>query len=104
MADEIHVADIGATLQIEVTKNNLAIDISSYTTLEIIVEYPDATTTTFTASTTTDGTDGLMEYVTTAAGDLPQAGNHRMQGRLAKASPLEDFKTEIVSFEVKANL
>lgn len=104
MADEVHIGDIGAIFELEIQEDGATIPIDSYTTAkEIIFLKPDGTTKVVNAAVfTTDGTDGKMRYVTTAAGELDQEGNWQMQGRLEKAG--ENFKTEVVVFPVTANL
>ena len=103
MANEVHVADFGTVFELEIEEDGAAIDISSYITLEIIFLKPDGTTkVTNTAVFSSDGTDGKMRYITTAASEIDVPDNWSMQGRLAKTG--QDFKTEIVKFEVVANL
>lgn len=103
MSDEVHVGDFGTAFELEIQEDGSTIDISSYTTLQMIFLKPDGVTKlTETAVFTTDGVDGLMQYVTTAASEIDVAGNWKRQGRLAKVG--EDFKTEVVVFEVIDNL
>lgn len=104
MADEVHVGDIGTVYELEIQESGSSIDISSYTTLQIIFLSPadDAVSVAKTALFTTDGTDALMRYVSLLATEFDVAGNWQMQGRLAKTG--QDFKTEVVLFDVVNNL
>ena len=75
MADEkIKVGDIGTELQIYLTDQDGAVDISSATTMEFNFKKPNDSTITRTATHITDGTDGGMKYAFIAA-DLDLAGD-----------------------------
>ncbi len=77
------------------------IDISSAITKELVFAKPDNTTTTKTATFTTDGTDGQMEYVT-LADDLDTVGMWKLQASFV--FPTGTWKSSVASFEVHANL
>lgn len=80
--------DIGARIVLRVKqKNGEPYDaISTALVKQIKVTTPSGTQKVFTATFGTapfgDGTgeDGVVEYVTTAASDLPEAGVHKVQG------------------------
>jgi len=50
------------------------VDISSYTTLQILLAPANGSTTTFTAAFTTDGTDGRIQYQT-VTGNIPSTAS-----------------------------
>jgi len=81
-----------------------AVDISSATTRQLIFRKSDSSTnTTVTASLVTDGTDGKMEYVTSATSFLSVGGIWRVQGYVVLSSG-DEFKTNIHTFRVEDNL
>jgi len=72
--------DIGTVFQILIYKNGAARPIDAGTGLTIYFRKPDASILEKTATFTTDGTDGKMQY-TTVAGDLDQSGLWGIQGK-----------------------
>ncbi len=103
MANEVHEGDFGTVYELEIQEDGALLDISSYTTRQIIFKKPTSgDLVTNTAVFSSDGTDGKIRYTTTTALEIDEDGNWNMQGRLAKSGA--DFKTEIVVFEVVANL
>ena len=82
--ESIQTGAIGAVLRIKpLDSDGEEIDYSDATTLNIIIGYPDGTTSSKTGSFTTDGTDGLIQYAT-ITGDLSMTGPHTIQGRFRK--------------------
>lgn len=73
--------DIGVTVRLTIVDDadGSAVDISAATTKQIIFVSPSGTSTTRTASFTTDGTDGQIEYVT-VDGAVNAEGEWRVQG------------------------
>ncbi len=66
---------IGATLRGTITNGGTAMDVSAASTLELIFTHQQTeAAATFTAAFTNTGTDGLVQYTTTAATDFPDAG------------------------------
>ncbi len=76
-------------------------DISSASTKTIIIEKPDSTIISASATFLTDGTDGKI-YYRTVIGDLNQAGTYNVQSYL-EMSDFIGYSTP-VSFTVYANL
>ena len=101
MASQIHVGDIGTTLIVTILEDGSVVDISSASSLQIIIKKPDATTLTKTGVFTTDGTDGKMQYVS-IAGDFDQSGNYRIQGKVNLTSG--NYSSSVGSFKVHCNL
>jgi hypothetical protein len=87
---------------------NTAIDVSTATTIEIIIKEEDGTTATKTAVFTTDGTDGAIRYQVEAAfhalsGTDPELW--RYQGHvILPGSPAQDLYTEWRRYLVKKDL
>lgn len=99
---DIHKGDVGTTFILTIMDGASVVDISSASTKEIYLTDPALSKSTYTASLTTDGTDGKMEYATTAANVLDTTGTWLWQGRVAL--PSGDWKTDILTFEVVENL
>lgn len=77
--DEIHVGDIGTSLGLIVKEAGAIVDIGAATGLTIRLRKPSGTTVGKTATLLTDGSDGIMRYVT-VSGDLDEAGWWTRQG------------------------
>jgi len=99
---DIHKGDIGTTFILTIMDGAEVVDISGSTTREIYLTDPALSKATHSASLTTDGTDGKMEYATTAANVLDTTGSWQWQGRVVL--PSGDWKTDILTFEVVENL
>ncbi|MCP4493211.1 MAG: hypothetical protein GY820_38805 [Gammaproteobacteria bacterium] len=98
--DEIHIGDT-QTFVCTITDGTNAIDISGATTKEMWFEKADGSVVEQTATFTTDGTDGKMQY-TCAITDLDIAGTWKMQGYVVLAA--STWHSNVQEFEVKANL
>ena len=80
-----HVSDFGSIFRITLTDSDgVAIDVSSATTKQILLEDPDGTATTKVAVFFTDGSDGIIQWVATA-GVLLIQGLWKIQGRVITA-------------------
>lgn len=66
-------------------QDGVAVDVSGASAKSVIFKAPDGTSTTQSASFTTDGTDGVIEY-TTADGDIGAAGAWEVLGSATLAS------------------
>jgi len=96
--EEIHVNDVGTQFVVTIVDcDDVAVDISAFTPLQITFAKPDGTTVVQTASFYTDGTDGKI-YYTTIAGDIDTAGTWQLQGLVG------GFYSSIGSFTVNRNL
>jgi len=99
---EIHVDNVGTVFRSEVlNQDDAIIDLSAATTLEMRFRKPDRSFFVRTAVYTTDGTDGQIQYASVAS-DLDAAGTWHRQSRVI--IPAGEFWTEVISFEVKANI
>ena len=100
---EIHVRDIGTVFKVRIIDESTgsALDISDATTKQIKFKSQNGESTTQTATFTTDGTDGYIEY-TTVANDLSLHGSWQIQGFVSSATYQNN--SEITRFEVEKNL
>jgi len=99
MTQEVHVGDIGTVFEVTVTEDDVALDISTATVLQILFKKPSGEVLTNTAVFTNTGTDGLIRY-TSILDDLDEAGIWYMQGRLTM--PGGKWSTEKAGFTVGA--
>jgi hypothetical protein len=76
--EEFHKGDIGIAIEITITKDGIAEDISLASKKYIKIGRPDGTSINGLAVFVTDGTDGKIEYVT-VADDLDQDGVYTFQ-------------------------
>ncbi len=95
---EIHVDDIGTIFTVTIVdQDDAVVDISLYSPKQLIFTKPDGTRVEQTASFTTDGTDGKIQY-TSESGDLDQPGLWQLQGIVST------LHTNITTFPVHRNL
>jgi len=99
--NNIQVGAVDMLVELEVREGYGVLDISSATTKNIIIEKPDNTLITASATFLTDGKDGLI-YYRTVAGDLNQAGVYNVQAYIVM--PTFTGYTTPISFTVYANL
>lgn len=100
-ANEIHVGDIGTVLRRTVQDNGDVVDISGATTKQILLKGPSGALKTKTASFTTDGTDGQLQW-TTILNDLDEAGQWGLQVKVVL--PSGTWSSDIEWFTVYGNL
>jgi hypothetical protein len=79
----------------------VALDISTATVKQIIIDKPDGTNLTKGANFVTDGKDGKLYYLT-VAGDFDQAGTYRTQAKIVM--PGFSGYSSATTFEVLANI
>jgi len=100
-SEEIHKNDVGTVFELTVKDGSSTVNLSSATKKQIIFSKPDATTSTKTASFKTDGTDGILSYVT-VAGDLDQSGDWQVQAYVEITSG--KWHSDVATFTVYDNL
>ena len=100
-ANEIHLDDVGTQFLLTIKDGSSAVDISSASTKQIIIQKPSGTKVTASTSFSSDGTDGKM-YYNVVADDLDEAGSYKLQGRVIISAGT--FYTDITSFKVYRNL
>ncbi len=100
--EEVHVGDVGVQI-IAIFHNpvNSIMDVSSFTTLQLIFTKPDTTQVTQTATFVNSGTDGQIQYVT-QTGDLSLAGLWQIQGFIQKIGA--QLHSNVGKFTVYPNL
>jgi hypothetical protein len=84
-----------------IVEDGAELNISTATGKTIIVQKPDGTKTSFTATFYTDGTDAKI-YYDTVAGDLNQAGLYKSQALLLMGGGT--YYSSKGSFRIESNL
>jgi len=98
----VHNGDIGTIFRLTITDTDgTAIDVSTATTKYIYFQKPSGVRVQKTATFTTDGTDGKIQY-TSIAGDIDSVGTWQIQGYVETS--LGKFWTEKDSFKVYSTL
>lgn len=94
--------DVGLAIRVTIKdQDDIVVDVSGATTKELIFKKPDDSIVTKTASFYTDGTDGVIQYVT-ESNFLDTAGIWSVQGHIVLAGG--EWKTTIDEFSVNKNL
>lgn len=99
---EIHVDDIGTRFLVTVMDGTSVVNLSTATTLQLILHEPDATLLTKTAILYTDGSDGKI-YYDSISGDLSSEGNWKIQAKIIFTGGAT-FHSDISNFQVFPNL
>ena len=95
--ENIHVDDFGQVVKLRIVQDKTAVDISSYTTRVFVLRDPDGTAATETATFSSDGTDGYLQY-TIADGDIDAAGPWSASARISQVDV--ELTSAPVSFHV----
>lgn len=66
MSEELHIDDVGTVLIVTLEDDDVAVDVSSASTIQFIFRKPSGTVVTKTGSLNTTGTDGKVKYTTEA--------------------------------------
>lgn len=98
---EIHLGDIGTAFEVTLMDCDVVVDISSASSIEIIFKKPDKSVVTQTAVFQTDGTDGIIQYIT-VLGDLDQIGTWYLQAKVTL--PTGTWSSDTSKFKVYKNL
>ena len=101
VVSEIHVGDIGTIFRITIKDGTSIVDVSSVDSKIIYLQKPDGNTLIKNATLYTDGTDGIIQYVT-ESGDLDQAGTWQIQAKIDFGTDV--FSTNIDKFKVYRNI
>lgn len=100
--EQIHKGDIGTVFEATIRDGCDIQPVDGATTLQIKFRKPDnETVLPKTAIFKTDGTDGIIQYVS-EAGDLDEVGDWKIQGFVVL--PAGSFNSNIEDFEVFDNL
>jgi len=95
-AIEIFIGDIGTNIKLTVQEDGVAVDVSTATTKEYIFKDPDGVVTSVTAVFDSDGTDGILSYVTLSS-NLNVAGIWEVQAKVVMGGT---FYSTAASFKV----
>lgn len=98
---DLQITDVGVVVELTITDGTDAIDLSSASTMEIVIRGPTSASITKTATFTTDGTDGKIRF-TTGVADFVQTGNYQIQGHIIDTG--QDWTTSLVTVLVGPNL
>lgn len=99
---ELQVGDVNVPIRLTVVDSaGTAVDLSGYSTLEILLDDPDGNTSTLTASFTTDGTDGKIEAATTS-GLIDEAGTWFVQAKVSDGTTT--IRSRVAQIQVYDNL
>ncbi len=99
---DIRVGDTGTVFRLTIVDDvEDIVNISSATTMEVRFRKPDGTSIDRDGVFETDGSDGVMQYVTTPT-DLDVPGKWHIQAHIV--TPLGEWRSEIETFWVKENL
>lgn len=103
---DIHKNDVGTELVVAfVDEEGDVIDISAATTKQILLRKPNSAAVALPGVFDTDGSDGLLKYVTTkvlGVYDLDRAGTWSIQGYAIVGT--NEYHTAKNTFEVAGNL
>lgn len=99
--NNIRVNDVGTLIKLQVSEDDVVLDISAATGLQFIFEKPDRTTVTKSALFLTDGTDGML-YYETIAGDIDLPGWWRVQAAFTLGGWIG--KSSVEQFYVEKNI
>lgn len=100
-ANEIHVGDIGTAFDVTLYDGDDVVDLTGYTSLIFNFIKPDGTCMPKTAVPKTDGTDGILRYIT-IIGDLDQAGTWILQAVVEL--PTGKWSSDTTKFKVHGNV
>jgi len=99
---DIRIGDIGTVFRLTIVDElEVPVNISAATTTDIRFQKPDDTSVDKSAAFTTDGTDGLIQYVS-ILDDLDMSGKWRIQAHII--TPVGEWRSEIEVFNVLENL
>jgi len=98
---EIHLNDIGTVFRVTLYDCDNAVDLSTASVKQFVFKKPDESVVTKDAVFLTDGTDGVVQYVTIAS-DLDLPGKWKIQARVTL--PTGVWSSDIDTFKVYANL
>jgi len=95
---------IGSKIRLTIKDtSNAVVNVSTATVKQIRYRKPDGTEDAFTANFETDGSDGMINYVTATVNDLDQVGEWEMQGYIELSGGAK-IPTSIGQFFVRDNL
>jgi hypothetical protein len=99
MAEVVYFGEVGTPIRVTITTDGSARDVSTAATRELVFVKPDGTTETEAASLVTDGTDGQIQFITTA-GFLDVRGRWYVYAHVVWPGGTPDFRTDAAHFDV----
>jgi hypothetical protein len=100
-ANEIHLQDIGTVFEVTLLDGVDIVDLTGASAQSIVFLLPDKSVVTKTSVFKTNGTDGIIQYVT-LADDLSQIGKWKLQAVVVL--PTGTWSSDISEFKVHDNL
>jgi hypothetical protein len=100
-ANEIHLEDIGTVFEVTLMDGDVIVDLTGASVQSIVFLLPDKSTLQKTSVFKTDGSDGIIQYVT-IADDLSQVGKWKLQAVVQLATGT--WSSDISEFKVHDNL
>ncbi len=102
MAAELHVGDVGTKIRsLILDQSSEIVPLDGATILQYIIVKPSKTVVVLNCTLVSDGTDGLMEFLTTAS-TLDEAGFYTLQGYIEVST--NKWHTDQIRFRVYPNL
>jgi hypothetical protein len=101
MPSSLRIGDVGTPFKITVYDVDGVVNLSSCTSKKIYLEKPSGETLEKTASFLTDGSDGIIQYLT-IQGDIDEVGTWQIQAKIEFSN--SKFSTDIQKFKVLRNL
>jgi hypothetical protein len=99
---DIRIGDIGTVFRLTIVDElEDVVNISAATTTDIRFQKPDDSVVDKSAAFTTDGVDGLIQYVS-ILDDLDMSGKWKIQAHII--TPVGEWRSEIETFWVQENL
>lgn len=102
--DQLQKGAIGATIEIDVIEDNVALDLTTVVQKDLYFRKPNGTVVSVSADFVTTGSDGKVKYVTTAADFLDVPGVWKVQAYLAFSGGGYQGRGEVGEFRVLGNL
>lgn len=97
---DIHVGDYGWTGKLTLLQDGNAVDISTYTTCDIVFVKPTGVVITKEATFDTDGTNGVLAC-TIESNEIDVAGIWRVFARVARVEEPAEITSSYIEFEAK---
>jgi hypothetical protein len=101
MASEIHINDVGTRFLVTIQEDGVPVNISTASQIQMIFCRPSNDTFYRNGTLLNSGIDGKV-YYDTVAGDLVDAGMHKIQAKVYL--PSGTYHTNIYSFQIHCNL
>jgi len=98
---QLRVGDINVQLLATILEDGLPVNLTTATSMQLLIRKPSGTLLTISPSFFTDGSDGKI-YYNTASGDLDEEGMWKIQGSVAISSGL--YRSTIKNFQVYGNI